>query len=97
MSTPKTEKLTQAQSAVLRTLYDVAAHEGGTKTLKNRYHSAAMALIRRGFVIKHEDGFYRPRYEITDAGKQFWRTYSPDSARQSDESGRRYNEERKAK
>jgi DNA-binding MarR family transcriptional regulator len=78
------ENLTQAQRTVLETLYDVSTHEGGAKTLKNRYHSAAMALIRHGFVVKHQRDFYRPRYEITEAGKAFWRECAPESAAESD-------------
>lgn len=54
------------------TLYDVATHEGGTIILKNRYHSAAHALIRRGWVEKFQEGFFRPRYKITNEGFQVW-------------------------
>jgi hypothetical protein len=95
MTTQKTEKLTQAQATVMWSLYDVSAHEGGTKTLKPRYYPAAEALIRRGLVAKQSDGVFRPLYQITEAGKQFWSSYAPASAKQSDESGSRYNEEKR--
>jgi hypothetical protein len=77
------ENLTQTQRTVLETLYDVSTHEGGAKTLKNRFHSAAMALIWRGLVVKHDRDIYRPVYEITEAGKAFWREYAPESATES--------------
>jgi hypothetical protein len=95
MATQNPDKLTQAQANVLYSLYDVSAHEGGTKTLKPRYYPAAEALIRRGFVAKQSDGVFRPLFQITEAGKQFWSSYAPASAKQSDASGRRYNEDKR--
>lgn len=61
-------QLTAAQRTVLITLLDVATHEGGWIILKNQYHSAAAALIRKGYAEKQDNGFFRPRYKITEAG-----------------------------
>jgi hypothetical protein len=65
-------KLTKPQTTVLATLYDVATHEGGGIVLKNRYHSAAHALIRKGLARKIERGIYRPHYIITPEGMNYW-------------------------
>jgi hypothetical protein len=68
------DKLTKAQQTVLRTLADVAKHEGGYIILKNKYHSAAAALVRRGLVEKVDRDLYRPLYIITPAGLEFSRS-----------------------
>lgn len=68
-------KITKPQTQVLTTLYDVATHEGGGVVLKNRYHSAAHALIRKGFVRKIDRGLYRPQYIITPEGIKYWSSY----------------------
>jgi hypothetical protein len=60
--------ITPAQQIVLTTLYDVATHEGGHIILKNRYHSAAAALMRRGLVEQLDRFPYRPGYKLTAAG-----------------------------
>jgi hypothetical protein len=60
--------ITRAQQIVLTTLYDVATHEGGPIILKNRYHSAAAALMRRGLVEQLDRWPYRPGYQLTAAG-----------------------------
>lgn len=62
-------KLSKAQSVLLATLYDVATHEGGWIIIKNRYHSAAAALMRRGLVEQLDRAPYRPVYRITEQGK----------------------------
>lgn len=67
-----TDKLTKSQTIVMETLYDVVTHEGGGITLKNRYHSPAEALIRKGYVHKLDRFPYRPHYFITDAGREYW-------------------------
>ena len=79
--------LTKAQRAVMTTLVDVAENEGGHITLKNRYHSAAMALVRRGFVEKMDRDLYRPLYTITPAGLEYWRaiTQPPDKPLTADQ------------
>lgn len=64
------DRITKAQRTVLLDLLDVAEHEGGWIILKNQYHSAAAALIRKGYAAKQDNGFFRPRYQITEAGKQ---------------------------
>ncbi len=64
---------TKAQRIVLVCLADVAANEGGHITLKNRYHSAAMALVRRGYVEKIDRDLLRPLYIITPAGLEAWK------------------------
>jgi len=64
---------TKAQRIVLMCLADVAANEGGHITLKNRYHSAAAALVRRGYVEKVDRDLYRPLYIITPAGLEAWK------------------------
>jgi len=53
---------------------DVAAKEGGHITLKNRYHSAAAALVRRGYVEKVDRDLLRPSYIITPAGLEAWKS-----------------------
>ena len=60
--------ITPAQQIVLTTLHDVATHEGGLIILKNRYHSAAAALVRRGLVEKVDRWPYRPGYQLSAAG-----------------------------
>jgi len=65
-------ELTKAQRVVLTTLADVARHEGGYIILKNQYHSAAAALIRRGYVVKLDRGFFRPGYMITPEGLRLY-------------------------
>lgn len=64
---------TKAQRIVLMCLADVAANEGGHITLKNRYHSAAAALVRRGYVEKVDRDLLRPLYIITPAGLEAWK------------------------
>ena len=66
--------VTKAQHTALRTLADVAENEGGYITRTNRNHSAAAALVRRGFVEKIDRDLYRPLYIITPAGLEYWRT-----------------------
>lgn len=65
---------TKAQRIVLVCLADVAANEGGHIILRNRYHSAAAALVRRGYVEKIDRDLYRPLYIITPAGLKAWRS-----------------------
>jgi hypothetical protein len=69
-------KITKPQTQVLTTLYDVATHEGGGIVLKNRYHSAAHALIRKGFVRKIDRGLYRPLYILTSEGMKYWTAHT---------------------
>lgn len=64
---------TKAQRIVLMCLADVAENEGGHITLKNRYHSAAAALVRRGYVEKVDRDLLRPLYIITPAGLEAWK------------------------
>ena len=73
--TPATQQWTptKAQRSVLICLADVAANEGGHITLKNRYHSAAMALVRRGYVEKVDRDLLRPLYIITPTGLEAWK------------------------
>jgi len=71
------EKLTAAQTTVLRDLADVATHEGGGIILKNRFHSAAATLMRRGWVAQTDRFPYRPTYSITPAGLAAWRERNP--------------------
>ena len=66
-------KPTPAQRIVLMCLADVAANEGDHITLKNRYHSAAAALVRRGYVEKVDRDLLRPLYIITAAGLDAWK------------------------
>ena len=67
------QKVTQAQWIVLQTLNDVHEFEGDIDiVLKNRYHSAAAALVRSGCVTKRDCFPYRPRYQITEAGQKLW-------------------------
>jgi hypothetical protein len=54
-------------------LADVAANEGGHIILKNRYHGAAAALVRRGYVEKIDRDLCRPLYIITAAGLEAWK------------------------
>lgn len=60
--------LSLKQGTLLTTLHDVATHEGGYIIIKNRYHSTAEALIRRGLAEKLDRFPYRPGYKITPAG-----------------------------
>lgn len=69
--------LTKHQLALLRTLADVAEHEGGEIILKNQYHSAAHALMRRGWVSQTDRFPYRPTYQITPAGLAAWKEMQP--------------------
>lgn len=71
--------ITKSQETVLETLYDVATHEGGWIILKNKYHSPAAALIRRGYVEKSQTGFERPHYIITQAGFEYWKNREADN------------------
>ena len=64
---------TKAQRTVLICLADVAGNEGGHITLKNRYHSAAAALVRRGYVEKIDRDLWRPLYIITPEGLTAWK------------------------
>lgn len=75
MTTPAAQQWTptKAQRTVLICLADVAANEGGHITLKNRYHSAAAALVRRGYVEKIDRDLLRPLYIITPAGLEAWK------------------------
>ena len=65
-------KMSKHQMTVLETLYDVATHEGGGIILKNRYHSPAHALIRKGYVREQDRFPWRPLYFITEAGMAYW-------------------------
>lgn len=65
-------KMSKHQMTVLETLYDVATHEGGGIILKNRYHSPAHALIRKGYVREQDRFPYRPHYFITDEGMAYY-------------------------
>ena len=65
-------KISKHQMTVLETLYDVATHEGGGIILKNRYHSPAHALIRKGYVREQDRFPWRPHYFITDEGKAYY-------------------------
>lgn len=67
---------TKAQRTVLIGLWDVATHENRPVILKNKYHSAAMALVRLGLVNKIDRGFYRPLYELTEAGREYCRDHN---------------------
>lgn len=67
-----TGKLTKAQRIVLRDLVDVAQHEGTAITLKNRFHSAAEALIRRDLVRKFNRFPYPTTYVVTQQGIDEW-------------------------
>ncbi len=60
--------MTPKQQGLLRTLHDVATHEGGWIIVKNSYHSPAAALIRRGLAEQQDRFPYRPGYKITPAG-----------------------------
>lgn len=75
MTTTTTQQWTptKAQRIVLMCLADVAANEGGHITLKNRYHSAAAALVRRGYVEKIDRDLWRPLYIITPEGLTAWK------------------------
>lgn len=67
----------------METLYDVATHEGGGIVLKNKYHSPAYSLEKKGFVRQIDRFPYRPHYIITEAGLAYWRafqqSFAPDS------------------
>ena len=68
----KETKLTETQENVLGKLYDAAIHEGGWSILDNRFRSTVTALISRGYVEKRQEGSYRPKYKITQAGLDYW-------------------------
>lgn len=68
--------ISKAQNVVLVTLYDIAIHEGGWCILKNKYHSAAAALMRRGLVEQQYRAPYRPVYRITEQGKAYQAEHS---------------------
>ena len=65
-------KVTKAQWTVLETLWDVAQNEKQPITLKRRFHSSATALVRRGLVEKFDNFPYRPTYQITLKGLEFY-------------------------
>jgi len=70
----KETKLTKYQEIVMGMLYDVAANDGGWIILGNRYRSTVSALIRRGYVEKRQEGSNCPKYKISQAGIDYWKS-----------------------
>ena len=68
---PKTT-LTEKQWKVMECLYDVAQHEKQPITLKRQFYPSASSLVRRGLVEKFDNFPYRPTYQITLKGLEFY-------------------------